>query len=95
MLKDKLPCVAEATEGKVAYLRGFKENVIMGQIIPAGTGYTTAPQVGPEAVGRTHPNGTRRDEPDRTAADGLAKVGRAAKKLTTKCRSQERPFLLP
>ena len=25
--------------GKVDYLRGFKENVIMGHIIPAGTGY--------------------------------------------------------
>jgi DNA-directed RNA polymerase subunit beta' len=30
-----------ATMGKVDYLRGFKENVIMGHIIPAGTGYTT------------------------------------------------------
>jgi DNA-directed RNA polymerase subunit beta' len=29
-----------ATMGKVDYLRGFKENVIMGHIIPAGTGYT-------------------------------------------------------
>jgi DNA-directed RNA polymerase subunit beta' len=27
--------------GKVDYLRGFKENVIMGHIIPAGTGYMT------------------------------------------------------
>jgi hypothetical protein len=25
--------------GKVDYLRGFKENVTMGHIIPAGTGY--------------------------------------------------------
>ena len=30
-----------ATMGKVDYLRGFKENVIMGHIIPAGTGYTS------------------------------------------------------
>ena len=30
-----------ATLGKVDYLRGFKENVIMGHIIPAGTGYVT------------------------------------------------------
>ena len=30
-----------ATLGKVDYLRGFKENVIMGHIIPAGTGYST------------------------------------------------------
>jgi DNA-directed RNA polymerase subunit beta' len=28
-----------ATMGKVDFLRGFKENVIMGHIIPAGTGY--------------------------------------------------------
>ncbi len=29
-----------ATMGKVDHLRGFKENVIMGHIIPAGTGYS-------------------------------------------------------
>jgi DNA-directed RNA polymerase subunit beta' len=29
-----------ATMGKVDYLRGFKENVIIGHIIPAGTGYS-------------------------------------------------------
>jgi DNA-directed RNA polymerase subunit beta' len=28
-----------ATMGRVDYLRGFKENVIMGHIIPAGTGF--------------------------------------------------------
>jgi DNA-directed RNA polymerase subunit beta' len=28
-----------ATMAKVDYLRGFKENVIMGHIIPAGTGF--------------------------------------------------------
>ena len=28
-----------ATLSKVDYLRGFKENVIMGHIIPAGTGF--------------------------------------------------------
>jgi DNA-directed RNA polymerase subunit beta' len=28
-----------ATLGKVDRLRGFKENVIMGHLIPAGTGY--------------------------------------------------------
>ena len=28
-----------ATLAKVDYLHGFKENVIMGHIIPAGTGY--------------------------------------------------------
>jgi DNA-directed RNA polymerase subunit beta' len=29
-----------ATMGRVDYLRGFKENVIMGHIIPAGTGFS-------------------------------------------------------
>ena len=28
-----------ATLGRVDYLRGFKENVIMGHLIPAGTGF--------------------------------------------------------
>ncbi len=28
-----------ATLGKVDHLRGFKENVIMGHLIPAGTGF--------------------------------------------------------
>jgi DNA-directed RNA polymerase subunit beta' len=28
-----------ATMGKQDFLRGFKENVIMGHIIPAGTGF--------------------------------------------------------
>ncbi|HHX58520.1 MAG TPA: DNA-directed RNA polymerase subunit beta' [Candidatus Moranbacteria bacterium] len=30
-----------ATQGKVDYLRGLKENVIIGKLIPAGTGYTS------------------------------------------------------
>ena len=28
-----------ATLGRVDHLRGFKENVIMGHLIPAGTGF--------------------------------------------------------
>jgi DNA-directed RNA polymerase subunit beta' len=31
-----------ATLGKVDHLRGFKENVIMGHLIPAGTGFHTS-----------------------------------------------------
>ena len=30
-----------ATLGKVDFLKGFKENVIMGHLIPAGTGFDT------------------------------------------------------
>ena len=33
-----------AVAGKVDYLRGLKENVIMGRLIPAGTGLGTLPQ---------------------------------------------------
>jgi DNA-directed RNA polymerase subunit beta' len=29
-----------ATLGRVDYLRGFKENVIMGHLIPAGSGFS-------------------------------------------------------
>ncbi|MBK9137572.1 MAG: DNA-directed RNA polymerase subunit beta' [Verrucomicrobia bacterium] len=36
-----------ATMGKVDFLRGFKENVIMGHIIPAGTGFHTHRHVRP------------------------------------------------
>jgi len=35
-----------ATRAKVDYLRGFKENVIMGHIIPAGTGFDYHRKVG-------------------------------------------------
>jgi DNA-directed RNA polymerase subunit beta' len=44
-----------ATLGKIDYLRGFKENVIMGHLIPAGTGFTdhrnvrTVEMVAPQA----------------------------------------------
>jgi DNA-directed RNA polymerase subunit beta' len=34
-----------ATFGRIDYLRGFKENVIMGNLIPAGTGYYTVQNV--------------------------------------------------
>jgi len=34
-----------ATFGRVDYLHGFKENVIMGHLIPAGTGYSTVRNV--------------------------------------------------
>ena len=31
--------IEAALEGKIDYLRGMKENVIIGRLIPAGTGY--------------------------------------------------------
>ncbi len=39
-----------ATLGKVDRLRGFKENVIMGHLIPAGTGFNTARDIEIEAT---------------------------------------------
>ena len=33
-----------AIQGKVDYLRGLKENVIIGHLIPAGTGMPTLPE---------------------------------------------------
>jgi DNA-directed RNA polymerase subunit beta' len=56
-----------ATMGKVDYLRGFKENVIMGHIIPAGTGYSyhrkmvLKPQV--EEIAPEEPHNVLIDEP--------------------------------
>ncbi len=37
-----------AIKGKVDYLRGLKENVIMGRLIPAGTGFTVYQRLGLE-----------------------------------------------
>ena len=39
-----------AIEGKLDFLRGLKENVLMGRLIPAGTGYTRYQQMGLEEV---------------------------------------------
>jgi DNA-directed RNA polymerase subunit beta' len=40
-----------ATMGKIDYLRGFKENVIMGHIIPAGTGFNLHREVDLKPLG--------------------------------------------
>ena len=37
-----------AIEGKLDFLKGLKENVLMGRLIPAGTGYTRYQQLGLE-----------------------------------------------
>ena len=52
---------------KVDYLRGFKENVIMGHIIPAGTGFDHAPQGASQAAGRDpeEPSRSRSNSPPR------------------------------
>src|SRR5207244_11178621 len=47
-----------ATMSRVDYLRGFKENVIMGHIIPAGTGFNYHRKV------KLHPLVVLDDEPE-------------------------------
>ncbi|MDF1752211.1 MAG: DNA-directed RNA polymerase subunit beta' [Verrucomicrobiales bacterium] len=45
--QDTTRVLTEAsTLGKIDYLRGFKENVIMGHLIPAGTGFHTSRHIG-------------------------------------------------
>jgi DNA-directed RNA polymerase subunit beta' len=36
--------IEAAVNGKIDYLEGLKENVIIGRLIPAGTGYKTRKQ---------------------------------------------------
>ena len=36
---------AAAIEGKIDWLRGLKENVIIGRLIPAGTGFNHKEQI--------------------------------------------------
>ena len=62
-----------ATLGKVDLLKGFKENVIMGQLIPAGTGYHKLVNIkveksAPPPVQETEP------EPDMAAAAAEARA---------------------
>src|SRR5580765_5780490 len=57
-----------ATMGKVDYLRGFKENVIMGHIIPAGTGFNTHRDVAVKALVEPLPA----EEPPPAATEPLA-----------------------
>jgi DNA-directed RNA polymerase subunit beta' len=55
-----------ATMGRVDYLNGFKENVIMGHIIPAGTGFVLHRQVRLKPLVELPPSG------DTTETAGLA-----------------------
>ncbi|MFA6815151.1 MAG: DNA-directed RNA polymerase subunit beta' [Lentisphaeria bacterium] len=51
-----------ATFGRVDYLHGFKENVIMGHLIPAGTGYHKIQNVKLEFVDPDAPKGEEKQE---------------------------------
>jgi DNA-directed RNA polymerase subunit beta' len=50
--------------GRVDYLRGLKENVIMGRLIPAGTGLGRYKNLGAQVVA----DESERPNPTRTAA---------------------------
>jgi DNA-directed RNA polymerase subunit beta' len=54
-----------ASMGKVDYLRGFKENVIMGHIIPAGTGFDKHRKVALKPLVKVEP-----EEPVAPVAEG-------------------------
>jgi DNA-directed RNA polymerase subunit beta' len=41
-----------AIEGKADWLRGLKENVIIGRLIPAGTGFTSYPETSKDVTFR-------------------------------------------
>ena len=60
-----------ATLGKVDHLRGFKENVIMGHLIPAGTGFGAHREI--KLVEKGEPIGApvmaRRAEPQPSVSD--------------------------
>ncbi len=47
-----------AINGKVDHLRGLKENVIIGKLIPAGSGYGVVPGVEVEFIGEGAPGGS-------------------------------------
>jgi DNA-directed RNA polymerase subunit beta' len=47
-----------AINGKVDHLRGLKENVIIGKLIPAGSGYGVVPGVEAEALNGGEPGGS-------------------------------------
>jgi len=42
--------IEAAVTGKIDYLEGLKENVIIGRLIPAGTGYNSRKKVTPEVM---------------------------------------------
>jgi len=63
-----------AISGKVDYLRGLKENVIMGRLIPAGTGmdFYKNVKLATEAEPELLPEPVEEDRPQPTALDFLA-----------------------
>jgi DNA-directed RNA polymerase subunit beta' len=57
-----------ATSGKVDYLRGLKENVIVGHLIPAGTGFNTYKNI--EMVKYANDSTIDKKEPETKSQEG-------------------------
>lgn len=72
-----------ATMGKVDHLRGFKENVIMGHIIPAGTGFNLHRGIQVKALVELPPEEPALLMADEPLADKL--VSQSQKMLKTGC----------
>ena len=74
-----------ATRSKVDYLRGFKENVIMGHIIPAGTGFDRHRKVAAQALL------SRMCRRKRNPSGGNARSGEPAAGVTSGNHNSRRP----
>jgi DNA-directed RNA polymerase subunit beta' len=57
--------------GKIDYLRGLKENVIMGRLIPAGTGLTRYKSLRLQHLGEEEVEQIRAEEVEAAEADQL------------------------
>jgi len=73
-----------AITGKVDYLRGLKENVVIGKLIPAGTGIEKRRQLAEEIIGElanvapaTSTAVVEQERPDREADEALRRRLRA------------------
>jgi len=67
-----------AITGKVDYLRGLKENVVIGKLIPAGTGIEKRRALAEDLMGELAGNGGRRPEIDDLGQPVVAEVRRAS-----------------
>ncbi|MBT3379445.1 MAG: DNA-directed RNA polymerase subunit beta' [Lentisphaerae bacterium] len=75
-----------ATLGRVDFLRGFKENVIMGQLIPAGTGYRKLTNVVLEKAAPPEPSVEEANAALEAEELAGAKTGKSAADKTAEAR---------
>jgi DNA-directed RNA polymerase subunit beta' len=69
-----------AINGKVDHLRGLKENVIIGKLIPAGSGFGVVPGVEADFIGEGAPGGSvavlpgSEDDPEPASVEDLEEL---------------------